>query len=149
MGRGCGFHLIPVPSPNKKLGKKISPSPPRIKNWVWNYPHTLSEWKKFSRILVPWRFLPSLILVGHKKKRLDIKVAMSSSFGFGGHNSSILFAPFKGNWLMIMAKKTLTTRMYLVLVNLQQLINIQIQVRASWNSAKTLILYWHDIWVLF
>ncbi|KAH9713733.1 Beta-ketoacyl-(acyl-carrier-protein) synthase I [Citrus sinensis] len=33
----------------------------------------------------------------HVKKRLDIKVAMSSSFGFGGHNSSILFAPFKGN----------------------------------------------------
>ncbi|KAH9767902.1 Hydrolase 4 domain-containing protein [Citrus sinensis] len=33
MGRGWGFHLIPVPSPNKKLGKKFSSSPLRIKNW--------------------------------------------------------------------------------------------------------------------
>ncbi|KAK1408531.1 hypothetical protein QVD17_40389 [Tagetes erecta] len=34
------------------------------------------------------------VLVGNKKERLDIKVALSNSFGFGGHNSSILFAPF-------------------------------------------------------
>ena len=30
MGRGWGFHRIPVLSPNEKLGKKISPSPPRM-----------------------------------------------------------------------------------------------------------------------
>ncbi|XP_010939869.2 3-oxoacyl-[acyl-carrier-protein] synthase II, chloroplastic isoform X1 [Elaeis guineensis] len=34
-------------------------------------------------------------LVGSKKERLDVKVALSNSFGFGGHNSSILFAPYK------------------------------------------------------
>lgn len=36
------------------------------------------------------------MLVGPKKERLDIKVALSNSFGFGGHNSSILFAPYIG-----------------------------------------------------
>ncbi|RZR71272.1 hypothetical protein BHM03_00004296 [Ensete ventricosum] len=34
------------------------------------------------------------VLVGAKKERLDVKVALSNSFGFGGHNSSILFAPY-------------------------------------------------------
>ena len=35
------------------------------------------------------------VLVGPQKERCEVNVALSNSFGFGGHNSSILFAPFK------------------------------------------------------
>ncbi|KAK7848454.1 3-oxoacyl-[acyl-carrier-protein] synthase ii [Quercus suber] len=35
------------------------------------------------------------VLVGPKTERLNIKAALSNSFGFGGHNSSIIFAPYK------------------------------------------------------
>ncbi|XP_075473727.1 3-oxoacyl-[acyl-carrier-protein] synthase II, chloroplastic-like [Primulina tabacum] len=34
------------------------------------------------------------ILVGPKRERVDVKVALSNSLGFGGHNS-ILFGPYK------------------------------------------------------
>ncbi|XP_042003110.1 3-oxoacyl-[acyl-carrier-protein] synthase II, chloroplastic-like [Salvia splendens] len=37
------------------------------------------------------------VLVGPTKERLDVKVALSNSFGFGGHNSSILFAPLRSS----------------------------------------------------
>ncbi|KAL5703908.1 beta-ketoacyl-[acyl-carrier-protein] synthase II [Ranunculus cassubicifolius] len=43
----------------------------------------------------PEEGLDMKVLVGNKKERLDIKVALSNSFGFGGHNSSILLAPYK------------------------------------------------------
>ncbi|KAL1532607.1 beta-ketoacyl-[acyl-carrier-protein] synthase II [Salvia divinorum] len=42
----------------------------------------------------PKQGVDSSVLVGHEKERLDIKVALSNSFGFGGHSSSILFAPY-------------------------------------------------------
>ncbi|XP_010273891.1 PREDICTED: 3-oxoacyl-[acyl-carrier-protein] synthase II, chloroplastic-like isoform X2 [Nelumbo nucifera] len=43
----------------------------------------------------PDKGIDTNVLVGPKKERLDIKVALSNSFGFGGHNSSILFARYR------------------------------------------------------
>ncbi|KDO45712.1 hypothetical protein CISIN_1g037985mg [Citrus sinensis] len=43
----------------------------------------------------PDKDVDTKVLVGPKKERLDIKVAMSNSLSFGGHNSSILFAVHK------------------------------------------------------
>ncbi|XP_020092680.1 3-oxoacyl-[acyl-carrier-protein] synthase II, chloroplastic isoform X2 [Ananas comosus] len=43
----------------------------------------------------PEKSVDANVLVGSRKERLDVKVALSNSFGFGGHNSSILFAPYK------------------------------------------------------
>ncbi|GAB4841953.1 Protein TRANSPORT INHIBITOR RESPONSE 1 [Ancistrocladus abbreviatus] len=43
----------------------------------------------------PEEGLDMKMMVGNTKERLDIKVALSNSFGFGGHNSCIFFAPFK------------------------------------------------------
>jgi 3-oxoacyl-[acyl-carrier-protein] synthase II len=38
--------------------------------------------------------LEDIDLVPHVAKPLKITAALSNSFGFGGHNSSLLFAPF-------------------------------------------------------
>uniref|UniRef100_A0A0U1UL50 beta-ketoacyl-[acyl-carrier-protein] synthase I n=1 Tax=Cuphea lanceolata TaxID=3930 RepID=A0A0U1UL50_CUPLA len=42
----------------------------------------------------PDKAVDAKFLVGPKKERLNVKVGLSNSFGFGGHNSSILFAPY-------------------------------------------------------
>ncbi|KAK4269045.1 hypothetical protein QN277_022251 [Acacia crassicarpa] len=41
----------------------------------------------------PDKNVDTSFIVGPVKERLNIKVALSNSFGFGGHNSCILFAP--------------------------------------------------------
>ncbi|MBS0623686.1 MAG: beta-ketoacyl-ACP synthase II [Verrucomicrobia bacterium] len=38
--------------------------------------------------------LEGVDLVPNVAKKLDVKVALSNSFGFGGHNSTLVFAPF-------------------------------------------------------
>ncbi|KAI4380822.1 hypothetical protein MLD38_006968 [Melastoma candidum] len=43
----------------------------------------------------PDKGVDTRLMVGPTKEKLDVKVALSNSFGFGGHNSSILFAPYK------------------------------------------------------
>jgi len=35
------------------------------------------------------------VIVGAEKQSLDVNVALSNSFGFGGHNSSILFRAYR------------------------------------------------------
>ncbi|KAH9652850.1 3-oxoacyl-(acyl-carrier-protein) synthase II [Citrus sinensis] len=45
-------------------------------------------------VVVCWPF-DTNVLVGPKKERLEVKAALSNSFGFGGHNSSIIFSPYK------------------------------------------------------
>lgn len=35
------------------------------------------------------------VIVGAEKQRLDVNVALSNSFGFGGHNSGVLFRGFR------------------------------------------------------
>ncbi len=39
--------------------------------------------------------LQKIDIVMDKAKDLEVKVALSNSFGFGGHNSTLVFAPFK------------------------------------------------------
>ena len=35
------------------------------------------------------------LIVGATKEKIAINAAISNSFGFGGHNSCIVFAPFR------------------------------------------------------
>ena len=35
------------------------------------------------------------LIVGASKQKMDVNVALSNSFGFGGHNSSIMFKAFR------------------------------------------------------
>ncbi|KAG0485339.1 hypothetical protein HPP92_009418 [Vanilla planifolia] len=43
----------------------------------------------------PDKNVDASVLVGLKKEKLDVKIALTNSFGFGGQNSSILFGPYK------------------------------------------------------
>ncbi|KAL9242170.1 hypothetical protein vseg_016196 [Gypsophila vaccaria] len=44
---------------------------------------------------IPDEGVDTNLLVGPKKERFNVKAALSNSFGFGGQNSSIIFAPYK------------------------------------------------------
>ena len=35
------------------------------------------------------------LIVANEKQAMDVNVALSNSFGFGGHNSCIMFKPFR------------------------------------------------------
>ena len=35
------------------------------------------------------------LIVANEKQAMDVTVALSNSFGFGGHNSCIMFKPFR------------------------------------------------------
>ena len=35
------------------------------------------------------------LIVGNEKQKLEVNVALSNSFGFGGHNSCIMFKPYR------------------------------------------------------
>merc|ERR1719213_1028175 len=39
---------------------------------------------------------PTMDCVLGKSKKVNVTAAMSNSFGFGGHNSSVIFGPYKG-----------------------------------------------------
>ncbi|MEP3388418.1 MAG: beta-ketoacyl-[acyl-carrier-protein] synthase II, partial [Reichenbachiella sp.] len=41
-------------------------------------------------------FDPKLNFTFNKSQKRDIKVALSNTFGFGGHNTSIIFRKFEG-----------------------------------------------------
>jgi 3-oxoacyl-[acyl-carrier-protein] synthase II len=43
----------------------------------------------------PEESVDTRVIVGAEKQRLDVNVALSNSFGFGGHNSCVLFRGFR------------------------------------------------------
>ncbi len=45
----------------------------------------------------PESALEGIDIIPHVAKPHTVKVALSNSFGFGGHNSTLIFAPYKGN----------------------------------------------------
>jgi 3-oxoacyl-[acyl-carrier-protein] synthase II len=48
-----------------------------------------------STLRTPSPQVAGIDTVPNEKKQLDVTAACSNSFGFGGHNSAVIFAPYK------------------------------------------------------
>jgi hypothetical protein len=74
-------HTPPLPHPHQP------PAPPQAIETGWLHP-TLNQHNLVDEVA-------GIDTVPNEKKALEVTAACSNSFGFGGHNSAVIFAPYK------------------------------------------------------